>query len=405
MNTDRCNRAVLTLADGSICQIHDDATAVYPIKETDRSIASVQICSRTGFTVTQTIDYSIYARLPFPMNKERDITAIVCEALKCEPNCISEIIVDSYQIAARSDRTVCFISFYRLNHPSVIYAHEQDIGHTIMKQIVLDSDIDLFSFKWRHGFVRTVDGYLHSFGNRERHNALSISLDQPIVFHDVPGIREITCGQSYSLLLMLDGTVYAQGFNYDTRDASFEQIQFANSASINKIVTDSYHIIYISSAGTCYYSNTHEPIIKGRTGCMVPHILTGLQGYFVENAFILANCIIIQHDKGTISLVPLTRHVRFNAAIYYIISNKQIYNQKKPIALQYFNDKYVVNILQLGHHILFVTEDGCAYRSPISDNYYMNALVIEPVSFFTDNPIAVSSSTLRIPATQSILTQ
>lgn len=379
--------ALATLTDGSFCQVTDDRSVVHPTLVTN--ISAARACQREGLKMIRTHDHRFLVSELF---EQRDITSILSYNLGVGPERISDqFFVDNQLIIVRTNTTIGLISIKDPNHP--------DSYHSLAELFALFSDIDLVSFEWGHGFVRTRDGSLCSFGKLKHYNPVGDAYDcfsssvLPVIFPDAGSINEIVCGPSYSLFLMQDGRVYAQGSGHipsrePDADITFRQVSFPKDVLISKIVTTCNNIFYITSSGLCYYANTEKWTSSCSDQSLYPQLLNALANHFVEDAFALEECIAIRHDEGRLSLLPLKKRYRWGdfASVWRSLAKAYVCGTKQPQHMPFFDDKGIAVVIQLKYHTCFVTDAGQMYECVIGPN--TDSLVVTEVPFFRYRPVS-----------------
>lgn len=396
-----------TLVDGDVCLFEDDPHAL-PLKPFHQeSVITALACQHGGIQLVRTHEHRFLISQS-PAGKQTDITDMISSAIDTELSSIAdELFACNKYVVVRTSRVLCMIGF---DSKTGLYA--------IAQKLELESDIDLVSFDWGHGFVRTIDGTLRAFGRLNHYNTRGNDISmgsvlfsiRTVVFSNTASITKIVCGPSCSLILMNDGKVYGEGKGHespfvDWSRRGFCPVIFPDHVCIIKIAINCNNIIYTSSDGSCYYGTTTGAGGISEDKCLRPVLVETLSGYFVEDVWVLDECVIVQYDGSKLCVLPMRRgHDRCYDSWYYLHYSCLL--ARDPIPISFFDDMNVINIVQLKHRIAFVTEERSVYES-MSVPYYSNKLTIDSlninaVPFFENNPIAVQSPIQKIPSALSI---
>lgn len=396
-----------TLVDGDVCLFEDDPPGLSPRPYHQESVITALACQHGGIQVVRTYDHHFLVSRS-PAGKRTDITDMIRDAFDTEPSSIAdEIFACKKYVVVRTSRVLCMIGF-----------DSKTGAFVIAQKLELESDIDLVSFDWGHGFVRTIDGTLRSFGKLNHYNTRGFDLSMrsasfsvcTVAFSDTAHIAKIVCGPSCSLILMNDGKVYGEGKGHespfvDWSRRGFCPVIFPDHVCIIKIAINCNNIIYTSSDGSCYYGTTTGAGGISEDKCLHPVLVETLSGYFVENVFVLDECVIVQYDGSKLCVLPMRQgHDRCYDTWYYLHYSCLL--AREPIPISFFDDKNVIKVVQLKHRIGFVTEEGGMYES-VFESYYSSKLTVDSlnineVPFFENNPIAVQSPMQKIPSALSI---
>ena len=249
--------------------------------------------------------------------------------------------------------------------------------------------IDLLCFRWNHGLVKTHDGLLYWFGsmyNPQQNRYNSGWGPYKIEFSDVHNIRQVFCVLNYLMLHMMDGSIYIRKHPSKPEDSndSFVQLPFPEGTSISRVITGHGLPFFITTEGLCYYSfaDLGDPEMR-------PVLLQSLQKYVIENIFTLNRCMIIQFDDYRLcTMLPSLKDLNFDIFGCY----------KRGIAehvfLSFFDNKHIVDIIELLGHTCFITDEGYVYR--ISGPLDVADVVITRDPFFDANPLAPKMSAQHI---------
>lgn len=372
MLTQQYNREVAKLANDQICTWRGHDKPIAPSTH-EHQFAIAVVCPGTDILVGLTHGKRILAGKP---HKEVlvDITSSICDALGIDTNCvIEEIHTNEDNIIIRAGRCVGNMQICRKSTNRWIQADFTLDNVAVYK---FEHDVDLISFDEGHGFIRTVDGGLFSTGsNSSCEGAVPFDRDYGTDLRKVDisyaqDIREIICGNRFTILFMIDGSIRACGLGHGNlkkgyAGTPFALVEFSDGVRIARVITDGYLIFYVTTKGLCY-------VTLSRTQGLSPELVHMLDGYSIENVFILKRIIIIQHDEGKL------------AWIYDL--------NKEPIPLPFFDDKSIVSVNWMGEHIYFITIEGYVYYSGLD----LNQDQIVMIPFFTNNPIMVERSITHI---------
>lgn len=394
-----------TLVGGDVCLFEDDPQELFPRPHTLESVITAIACRHGGIQIIRTHEHRFLASHTLT-GPQTDITDMICSSINDKPSSIAdEIFASNQYVVVRTSRVLCMIHF-----------NSKTGAYTIAQRLELESDIDLVSFDWGHGFVRTIDGTLRSFGILRHYNTRGsdISLGSTaftvctVVFSHTSSIAKIVCGPFCSLILTDKGQIYGEGKGHefqlvDWSRRGFTLVNFPDQVCIIKIAINVNNIVYTSSDGSCYYASTTGNMSEDK--CLNPELVKTLKGRFVENVFVLDRCVIVQYDGSKLCLLPLKYGSdRYYDRWYYL--HYRYILALDPIPLSFFDSKIVVNIIQLKDRVAFVTEEGSVYEGILDTSYHtklvMDTPIINAVPFFETNPIAVQSPAQKIPSALSI---
>ena len=276
--------------------------------------------------------------------------------------------------------------------------------------------INMVSFGYTHGYVRTDNNTLHSFGYLEPYKRTldkvkpcpeprRISASGVIPMDNVGSISQIICKLHYSFLIMDDGTVYARGLDreqeYRGEVVSFIQIKFRErrglkaEVRIAKIIAKRSHIFYITTEGLCYYS--YSCIIQSATPYIAscPNQIGALADRFVENVFVTDWGIVVQYDNNRLCRIYTTwlnwlGQTRCWIGMAYIYGTIELLaypdgSKDEP------NEESIVSATQASNGVYFTTVQGFVCRH----DPRAKILCLKRVPFFDDNPIIKNSNAIR----------
>ena len=415
MFTQKHNCGLAKLANDQICTWRGNIKPITPSAH-EHTFAMLVVCSTTDILVGLTHDGSVLAGRPCD-DALVDITAMIYKALGIDNCAIEEIHAYGDYIIVRAGRYVGNIQIYAKFEDRWIQSGFALANIAVYK---LEYDIDLISFNESHGFIRTVDGTLYSTGSNsycEGGVPFEGNFGRGLCKVDIPyaqDISKIICGNSFTVLLMMDGSVRACGSGHGDFERGygdieqryahipFKPVEFSGDVCVAKVITDGYLVFYVTIKGLCYVADTTNrwrpleptrhilgqdafraqneklnPILRG----LRPILMHTLKGYSIENVFLLKNTIIVQHDGGKLAWIR--------------DSNKE------PIPLPFFDDEFIVSVNWSDEHIYFITIKGHMYNSGTDIN--QDQIVMIP--FFTDNPIMVEHSTNHIRSAASDLSR
>ena len=441
------DHVLVLLADGSLYQWNDTNKTIIPELVMD-SVDCIRVSNhgvRKVFVIL-TIDGRFFVRADLTRALE-NITALVnnnlktCAHTSSHTSIVPEIYMYEDRVVIRTEISLCLARLrgtYSTCYPSM-RAISGGFKHRI----------NLVSFGYRHGFMRTDDNRLYKFGsegsNREfRSLTHQDPYEKPILFSSdiVPEhIHEIVCGPHYTLFLMIDGTVNAH--KLDNMSSCYRyherivQLQFsdrtysrltsfpqgpAESMPIAKIIAKDYHIFYITIEGLCYYSYTNTREL-GRYpeipyGPYSPVILKALADYYVENAYTYPTCerggIVIQYDEGKLCLL--------NTYTRGPLRSEYADRSLRPKAIDVPGNELIVSVTHACNRIpsslcpdsryhpffdrcapsslltLITTDQGHVYQK-----VFNQGSSLEKVQFFDDSPVLVEGHVYAIPSARSCL--
>ena len=296
----------------------------------------------------------------------RDITDMINKALGHEP--------ETKLVDTRHSMLVIAAG------PTVLRIHTQGPIGVIVSQRTFESEIDMIS----NSFIRTCDNVLYPLGS-DVHSL-------PIDFDHTENIRKIVCETNHTLILLKNGSVYARGYYYSGPDRKpFSLVTFPEDESVLDIISRNRYVFYIMASGRVYHSrlpsNSFHYGQKSRSG-LNPEWAYFLMGYFVENIFMLHNCIMFQHDGGKLCVASISYRSDGTSI------DEEYYTGTKPTNLAFFNDKPVAHVMQYREYIYFTTESGQVYYCLNSQN--MEESQIKEILFFRNNPIKIESKVCKI---------
>ena len=391
---------IATLANGSTCKWSAteltgqmDTTSIGPIK-----LAAMCPHKRSVLLLTSDHRFLLGSNVRRGPNTyfrkgPEDITALVCEVLEIEEADVEKLVVEikisKDSLAIRTENKVGTI--WLTNDGS-----ERDY---YLEAYSFTERIDLFDYDYGKGYVRTDDNKMHLVGVDMGYEK---GIPAEICFSNTASIREIVCGNVYTLLLMYDGSVYARGFDYSPSEP-FTPVMFPSNEFITRIVTNGTKIIYITLEGLCYYTDVESKPHPGEAlnQCTSPVLLQSLEGRFVTNAFIVDWEIVIQDDSNRLCLLQFDRpKPRWPDKPRYIIDLHVINGSIQPVDLPYFDDKDIVSVIQASRSIYLTSATGRVYQSNRIKDWDTNE-----VKFFNDNPVAVIADgrATMIPSALSVL--
>lgn len=408
------NTGIAVLQDGQTYWLKDSKKAITIKPYKSDPIAVLKMHSRYGIVArTQTGRFLfVHDRL----TSKSDITADIEAALSASIDEIEDFGVDAMMVVAQTKRKVCTINFCFKSHKTVLKNQGSAVFET-------KSDIDLFSFGYGHGFIRTSEG-LHSIGDIALYCPNEYRFQehrmQHVEFDEVANIKEIVCGPAYALFLMIDGRVFAQGYGHGsehtpTSSSPIIQVKFRHIGNIegdliSKIVVRDTFIFYISTNGTCYHTCTQLRSGSRPNPCLHPRFLVPELDFFVENVIILDDYVILQREivstTGLEGGSPLVGNVRMLDASgigpdHYILNFLMYQSHMYTFyPTTFFDDKPIVSVVQLKYHAIFITESGHAYQKPHDSDGDTD---MQLIPCFSTGNIAVPAPTQAIRSAQSML--
>ena len=287
--------------------------------------------------------------------------------------------------------------------------------------IAFKDGINYSSFGYTHGYVRTNDNSLYSFGYlrpynqdypkvRDHPELAAITAFKLVDIADAENINQIICKTHYSFFIMNDGSVRSRSLTdrrWDDRDTDgpLRQIDIPAGVCIAKIIAKRSHIFYITTEGLCYYSYSRA---VGR-GCPYsasrPVLIKALAGCFVENVAATRNGAIVQYDEaGKLCLLQTTYPtgnggLQINGPIDPAYAEGTV----SPVPLPFPEDVKIVSVTPADNWVYFTTDRGRVYRHSHRWHLDTDKLGTRKVAFFSENPVAVGSSAARIRSGRSCL--
>ena len=400
-----------------------------PTRETDSPISIIDIsvkkaitCPASEMLLVQTHDHRFY--LGTAGYKDlKDITTQVASLLQIEPDdigdLVEEICTDKLNWIVRTRNQIWIICLEGFN------SRHEELPSRI--EYSIPGPIDLFSYGYYHGLVRTTDNRLFLIGNESycSYRLLDRSRTiQPteISFSDASNIKQVVCGDNYTLCLMNDGKVYAHGLRFRSPhrtntfiEEQFEAVVFPEGTVITKIVSSEACIIYLTDSGHCYHTGIRtihasieshciyrNGIIEETKENLCPDLLQQVRHLVVEDVFMLNTSIVIQDSYQRLHVLDLDVKDLFWGDSWVI-------GAKTCEHIPFFDDKDIVSIVQsrrtkfirpdiTGEELIYLTTDsGEAYQSA---DLRQGATEI---TFFTDNPLARLDRSAAIPSAKSIV--
>lgn len=381
------------LADGSLCRWSDGQESITPTIYF-RSVSAVASFFNTDIVLMQNGSIIMSALIG---DQATDITAEIYKRLGGGTrDLVSEIYMYKGILAARAGNCVCTVNPRRI------------------QDICLDSKLHTFSrgisltrFGKNHGFVRTNDGCLYLTEGERAYDSIYGSFGYmdlvQIAFADAHNIRDIICGQLYSLFIMENDSIYVQGrpcADDMGQQIGIQPLELCRTEHIVNVIAHNEYVFYITAEGICYAS-----YISGRTKCIKSNeskypvldkhfasLLKPLAGLFVEDVFVAHRSFIIRHDGGSLCLLP-------KRPVLYDIGSA--YDDVTAIPLPFFDDKHIVGITSVYRRIYFTTAEGLVYQS--GRRTFVENRTAEKVEFFDEHPVAVKSTQPRIASGRSCL--
>lgn len=373
------------------------------------SVAKLSFCPRYGEPTILTHDGRILAALKHDEGF-RDITAAVSEALEVSTDLIQDIQVYGGVITAITHNRISFSNLYFFRASETVCYRGQP------HSIIFPHRINLTSFGYTHGYVRTDDNTLHSLGYLQPHYRTlpkvhyspepgRVTAFGIIPTDNVGGISQIICKLHYSFLIMDDGTVHARGLEqipeYECMRANepFVQIKFPVGIRIAKIVAKRSHIFYITTEGLCYYSYSCVRQAVSPYSPNHPVLIKALADNVVQDVFVTKSEVTIWYDDSRLCVLHVSLRSWWSKNNGSPIDSAYIDGTCKPIPLTFPNDECIVAVMQASHGIYFTTDQGSVYRHDPS----MEVFSPERITFFDDNPVAIESTAARIGSGRSCL--
>lgn len=278
-------------------------------------------------------------------------------------------------------------------------SQKDDPYHPYLLYLRFSEGLNIVSYSGSHGFVRTCENKLYSFGRNTYGQCGVPPLTEPVnalfavELEQIATVSKIVCGPTYTLIIMDSGKVWACGLyhgngplhgNYQFTEETFNQVELPAGEQVIDIVIGSAFVFYITASGLCYYTRPcmvqrfNHPYCEEK--CLNPKSLDFLSD-FVENVFVLDGAIVFQYGNSQLCLVHLD-HDELNGKI---IDHQYFTKEIEPIELTFFNNTTVTQVKQLGPHIYFVTDTGLVFYLEYSRN--MDGTQIEEIAFFRNSPV------------------
>ena len=384
--------ALAVFPDGQVKIGQPLKTSWFETKISMVDAAQICVCPRGSVVAILMLDSRVLIHTN-PSSKAIDITAFVRDLTG--DTAIRAVSIAFCTVIVQTDYCVGTITTTRFTTDLFTNAV---LGGTVR---IYPTEINLFSFGYDHGFVRTVDNKLYLIYDRyeeQNRERLGWPMDQrpslPIAhkpvseaeFPEIQNIREMVVYGDRTAFLMCDGTVYESSIYGNTvnRD-SVIQIEFPPKETVIKISHMNHRILYITERGACYYGlGSWSLDFRAR-----PIMLQGQAWNFVEDAYLLDRGLaaVIRHDDGKLCYLGFNILGKYGNPVVNIAH------------LSFFDDKEVVSVIDLSLLICFVTAEGYVYYAQNHDS----ELVITQDTFIDTNPVAVMAGTQRIRSARSSL--
>lgn len=388
----------------------------------DISVKKAVTCPAAEMLLVQTHDHKFY--LGTAGYKDlKDITAQVANLLQIEPDnirdSIEEICTDKLNWIVRTSNQIWIVCY------EGIHSRHEELPSRV--EYSLPGTIDLFSYGCYHGLVRTTDNRLFLIGNESYCNYRLLDrskIVQPteVPFSNAADIKQVICGNNYTLSLMNNGSVYAHGLGLRSPhrtntfiEEQFELVVFPDSTVITKIINSEHCIIYITDNGQCYYTDIHtiycsnesyriyrSGIIEETRMNLHPDLLQQAKHLCIENVFMLNKSIVIQDSYQRLHVLDLDVKDLFWGGSWVI-------GAKTCEHMPFFDDKDIVSVVQ-SRRTRFIrpdtTGDELIYLTTDNGRVYQSADLrqgADEITFFTDNPLARLDRSAAIPSAKSIV--
>lgn len=397
------SRTLALLTSGYICSWDDSGAEVCPKVESigrltnpcgsnqgpeeigADTVLELIICPMSGTRIIVTRSGRIYVGL-FSGGVMRDITTVVCETLGKGIDDVTEICIDRFTIIARIEDSIGIINMQTVGNVA-----NCDIAGFSSSLHTFTSPVNLISYRFNRGYIRTDDGLLYFISDIPGSTS---SEPQVVNIVDAARIHEIICCSHHTLFHMKDGTVRVQSLERENDMYAcefFGHVKFPEGVRIAKVVVNSIQVFYITTEGRCYYTDGGSEVI----------LLRALEGYFVENMFSVSDHMAVLHDGNRVCLLRMIPVIReFPQYITYVIRDRIEIDpahrdgSAQPINLSFFDDKSIVAVIQAQNRTYFTADDGSVYYGTI--NTHTIEPTIKRILFFDANPVATKNSVMRI---------
>lgn len=377
----------------SLLQVYSGwGSTVAGLTSNDRVI--VGICSHEPFIdITEAVDV-----LLGPANSIEDIhTHSQLVVIKAGSRIAVFYVASAAQIRERrKDRASYDAGFGFTNTIVPMWVEAVTRGSIVRTaQLQFQCNIRLSYYNYYSGLAVTEDNRLYWFGdtNSRRRCASPPGLPYDWQIREIPfdraeAISELYCGDAFLLMRMDDGQVYACQPRHSP-DALEPPvlISFPDHESVSKIVTDGYHILYITTSGHCYYTHARYSF---DTWKFKIRLLKSLEGLLVENVFIVGKSVIVKHDTGKLSIIYLFGGLNGSAYPHRPYQK----GTRKPDRLPTFDDKNIVAVVSLFWCTYFITSEGHAYWT--GGQHIRPDSIVARDPTFDSNPISIPNLTSRI---------
>lgn len=321
-----------------------------------------------------------------------DITSGVYSRLgKDLEDAVSEIYMYKCLLVVRAGNRVCIIN---------VRCRQKGAVCVESRLHVFPCGINFIRFGTFHGFIRTDDGCLYMTDITRDLGPPNFQLRTNLELVDIAdayNIRDIICGLNYSLLIMDDDTVRAQGtanVSSSGKHEGIRQLELCQTEHIVNVIWRNAYVFYITVQGSCYYSYVLGHLRRNSYKDPCPVLFQSLSGLFVENVFITHRNVIVQYSDTNIAGQSKLCLLSIDASGY-------INGTETPIPLPFFDDKRIINVAHMYYYVYFTTTEGFVYKA--RDDRLAHTLIAERIEFFDDNPVAVESTGLRLASTRSCL--
>ena len=345
----------------------------------EAEIVILKTCVNKGTYAMLTTDGRVIASSN--IDGKLDVTSVLNDCVGCNVDTIRDLHVNDEYVFVTYSKHICVL-LLRDNRASIVFTHE------------FKYDINLTAGCCSALITRTDHDSLWLVGLNEFNMWSTVELGHtatgqlPSFCEYAKGIIETVCNIDCAFLIMDDGTVRVgytklrnQGQPLQFGSIVFPLIEFPQQATVTKIIAFGDFAFCITSEGTCW-SVKCDDLRKGP--CASRGIKPSMQriplDFFIEDMFRLPGSAII---KCTDKLY------RFGMTSYEMIVT--------PVP--FFDDKDVVDVIQISMRTYFLMDDGLVYYQMIG----VKDGPIELVPLFENNRVAVNTGAVSIRSTRSTL--
>lgn len=368
-----CEERALVLLDDQRAYQWDTASQT-GLKLKDKSeILMFNVNSYTGEYVMLTVDRRVI--VGSTIDDKLDITSMLNDCIKGCTSRINDLHLMGKYVFVVSGKHVCILLLGD-NKASIVFTHK-------FKYCINLSTICY------HGFLIQTDNrdlWVAALNLLVNWNLIKIELvntaDRSLVLSTpAQPVVKIAYNKTCVFLIMADGSVRGRSSQRDwTNQGYFDLIEFPEATVVTKIIAFDDYVFCITSEGICWFINCKDLLTDTRELNTKPSIKRVPVDSFIEDMYDLRGYAVIQCVRKLYE---------------FVLSSGQMRVTHTP----FFDDKDVVDIVQIGIVIYFTTAEGLVYYQWTGDRTKLYTLV----PFFENNRVAVMGPAAGIRSTRSTL--